>query len=200
MNVKQTSRKSIFLGLLAVIALLVLICLGTLAVLAITSNNSQKLAQVIDDNTITLSSDLGHFAIDLPSTYAMKQSAETKQIPEDPSKADYLAGSIVFRTILDSPIQANMITVTYGKPEILGKGGSCIGNDGELATPGYVSTVIAGEVMVVCQNNFEMTAAYIKHPTQEIEYVIAIQADDQQSFGVLAKAVADIKFRESNSP
>ncbi len=196
MIAKKTSRKSLAFGLLVVTALVVLIGLGILAVLVMTNNNAQKLAQVIDDNTVTLSSDLGHFSIELPGAFTMKQAPERKQVPNDPDMSEYLLGEVVFQQSIDSSPESNRITVSYGKPEILGKGGSCVGNDGELAAPGYVSAVVAGSTMTVCRNNFEMTAAYPKHATKEIEYVITIQASEQTMFDTLSRAVAGIKWSD----
>lgn len=130
--------------------------------------------------------------IELPDYFVMTEEVETQQYPGEAGLEEYLSAQVIFTNGKYTEGYDNRIVVSYAKPVIYGKGGSCVDDNGD---PSYATEVIAGKSMEVCKRDLTMSAAYILNPNQKIEYVISVYADNQDLFDVLMDSVGNkLKF------
>lgn len=135
----------------------------------------------IDLTPKTFTSEKGHFSIELPTSMTMTENVEFES-------NGYTVGEVNFTFYAFDSNSFNGLVVSYGKPEIVGKGGACGGY-------GFVNETIALQVVEVCETSGGFSAAYFKNPSREIEYSTRTGNVTEEQVTIIKKAIREtLKF------
>lgn len=112
------------------------------------------------------------------STYVSQQAHVTLTLPKAMYVTDTIVdvdgwqrGSIIISTHPGGSEEVSNLTIVYGIPTIDGKGGACIGKEGESL---WQKKSILESTVNVCETATGLHAGYPKHPTEKIEYAFYI--------------------------